>query len=276
MQNFLGLIYGIVYGVAHVVPGLSGGTFLVVFGCYDLVCEAFALNFKMIKKHFFFLLFFGIGTVGGLVGFVHAITFLLDRFGIQTNLFFMGLILGGIPLIVKIATEEEKFKPVCIPPFLLGFGLVASLFFLEKLGVFTMHATLDIDVWFIVRIVLYSFVAAIAMIMPGISGAFVLVAFGVYDMFMGAIKALDLMVLIPAVIGILFGIVVGAKLMLWVLKKYKLIVYSAIIGMVIGSVLPLFPDGIGINFATLTGVVCLALGGLISIIMGKKESNSEH
>ena len=272
MHNFLGLIYGIVYGVAHVVPGLSGGTFLVVFGCYDLVCEAFALNFKMIKKHFFFLLFFGIGTVGGLVGFVHAITFLLDRFGIQTNLFFMGLILGGIPLIVKIATEEEKFKPVCLPPFLLGFGLVASLFFLEKLGVFTMHAALDVDVWFIVRIVLYSFVAAIAMIMPGISGAFVLVAFGVYDMFMGAIKALDLMVLIPAVIGILIGIVVGAKLMLWVLKKYKLIVYSAIIGMVIGSVLPLFPDGIGINMATLTGVVCLVLGGLVSIIMGKKES----
>jgi len=272
MHNFLGLIYGIVYGVAHVVPGLSGGTFLVVFGCYDLVCEAFALNFKMIKKHFFFLLFFGIGTVGGLVGFVHAITFLLDRFGIQTNLFFMGLILGGIPLIVKIATEEEKFKPVCLPPFLLGFGLVASLFILEKIGVFTMHAAFDVDVWFIVRIVLYSIVAAIAMIMPGISGAFVLVAFGVYDMFMGAIKALDPMVLIPAVIGILIGIVVGAKLMLWVLKKYKLIVYSAIIGMVIGSVLPLFPDGIGINMATLTGVVCLVLGGLVSIIMGKKES----
>ena len=275
MQNFLGLIYGMVYGVAHVVPGLSGGTFLVVFGCYDTVCEAFALNFKMIKKHIIFLLLFGIGTVGGLVGFVHAITFLLDGFAIQTNLFFMGLILGGIPLIVKIATEEEKFKPVCIPPFLLGLGVVISLFLFEKLGVFTMHAALDVDVWFIVRIVLYSFVAAIAMIMPGISGAFVLVAFGVYDMFMTAIKGLDLIVLIPAVIGILLGIVVGAKLILMILKKFKLIVYSAIIGMVIGSAAPLFPDGLGINIATLTGVVCFILGGLISIIMGKKESTGK-
>ena len=274
MQNFFGLVYGIVYGVAHVVPGLSGGTFLVIFGCYNVVCEAFALNFEIIKKRFFFLLFFGIGTIGGLVGFVHAVTFFLDWFEIQTNLFFMGLILGGIPLIVKIAASEEKFKPVCIPPFLLGFAIVIFLFVIEKLGFFTTGAVKDVDFMFVVRITLYSFVAAIAMIMPGISGAFVLVAFGVYDIFMGAIKELDLMVLVPAVIGILLGIVAGAKLMLLIMKKYKLIVYSAIIGMVIGSAAPLFPEGFGLNFATLTGIACLALGGCISIVMGKKESRN--
>jgi len=270
LRNIFGLVYGIVYGAAHIVPGLSGGTFLVIFGCYDTVCEAFALNFKEIKKHFFFLLFFGIGTVAGIFGFAYVITFLLHSFGIQINLFFMGLILGGIPLIVQIATEETKFKPFCILPFLLGLALVVSLFFIEKVGVTANSVNLNFTLW----ITLYSFIAAIAMVLPGISGAFVLVAFGVYDLFMESLKTLDLAVLIPAVIGILFGIVLGAKLILLVIKKFKIIIYSAIIGMVIGSVLPLFPDGFGLNIATLTGIVCFALGGLTAVMMGKRENTT--
>ena len=273
MRNIYGLIYGAIYGAALVIPGLSGGTFLVIFGCYDTVCEAFALNMRKIKKHFFFLLFFGIGTVGGLIGFVHAITFLLSDFELQTSLFFMGLIVGGIPLIVNIATKEEKFKPVCILPFILGLAVVISLFFFEKFGVFGTGAAQSIDFLFYVKIICYSFVAAIAMVMPGISGAFVLVAFGVYDMFMGAIKGLDFTVLVPAIIGIALGIVAGAKLILMLLKKYKLIVYSAILGMLLGSVVPLFPDGFGFNISTFTGIVCLALGAGVAFVLGKKESS---
>ena len=271
MQNILGLIYGLVYGVSHVVPGLSGGTFLVIFGCYDLVCEAFALNFSIIKKHFFFLMFFGIGTVGGLVAFVHAITFLFNGYAIQTNLFFMGLILGGIPLIIKVATREEQFKPECLLPFILGLAVVISLFVMQKTGVFASGATQDADFIQIIRFASYSFIAAIAMILPGISGAFVLVAFGVYDIFIVALKELDLMVLVPAIAGILLGVVAGARLVLFIMKKYKLILYSAIIGMVIGSVVPLYPDGFGFNTASLAGIGCLLLGGWVSIIMGKKE-----
>ena len=276
MQSFPGLIYGIVYGVAHVVPGVSGGTFLVIFGCYDTVCEAFALNFTVIKKHFLFFLLFGIGTVGGLVGFVHAITYLLNSFALQTNLFFMGLIIGGLPLIITIATKEEKFRPVCIVPFILGLAVVVALFLIEKTGALEVGAAQASGFLFSARIFLYSFIAAIAMIMPGISGAFVLVAFGIYDMFMEAITELDFAILVPAVIGIFFGIIAGARLILLILKKHKLIVYSAIIGMVIGSVAPLYPDGIGLNIATLAGVVCLSLGVSVAYIMGKKESKANE
>ena len=270
MKNFLGLIYGIVYGVAHVVPGLSGSTFLVIFGCYDTICEAFALNLNEIKRRRLFLFFFVTGAIGGLVGFAHVITALLDSFKIQTTLFFMGLILGGIPLIARIATEEEKFKPACILPFLLGIVLVVSLFGAEKLGVFGADAVQSVDFLFLLKTMLYSFLAAIAMVMPGISGAFVLVAFGVYDMFMEALKGLDLSVLIPALIGIAMGIIAGAKLILLLIKKFKLTVYSAILGMVIGSAAPLFPSDLGLNFVTLTGIACLILGGCAAILLGKR------
>ncbi|MCL2050667.1 MAG: DUF368 domain-containing protein [Lachnospiraceae bacterium] len=270
MRNLLGLIYGMVYGVALVVPGFSGGTFLVIFGCYDTICEAFALNFKAIKKNFLFLVCFGIGAVGGLIGFAHAIVYLLSIFAIPTSFFFMGLILGGIPMILKLACEDEKLKPVCIVPFLIGFFLVISLFLMENFGIAT-DFNQEQSFVFSLSIMVYSFFTAIAMIIPGISGAFILVAFGVYDLFMEALKSFNFTVLIPAAAGILLGIVAGAKLVLLVISKFKLMVYSMIMGLVVGSVAPLFPSGAGFNTATLLSLICFIIGGLITFKLAQRN-----
>ncbi|MDR0197303.1 MAG: DUF368 domain-containing protein [Oscillospiraceae bacterium] len=272
----LGLVYGTVYGTAHVVPGLSGGTFLVVFGCYDVVCEAFALNFKEIKKHFFFLLFFALGTVGGIVGFVRVVTFLLGNFEVQTNLFFMGIILGSVPLILNFAAEEPRRGVSALSPLFLaaGFLLVAALFLAERFGVFGVREVQSADFVFTLKIMFYSFVAAVALVMPGISGAFVLVAFGVYEMFMNGLKALDFSLIVPACAGISIGIVAGAKLVLFLLKNFRRAVYSAVLGMVVGSVLPLFPKGFGINAATAAGGVCFAAGMGLGLVSGKRSRKS--
>ena len=179
--------------------------------------------------------------------------------------------MGGVPLIKRIATEKEKLKPVCILPFALGLFLVVGLYVVERLGIAGMNAAGGSNFSFFAIIIICSFFAAVAMVMPGISGAFVLVAFGVYDMFMEALKNLDMVLIVPAVIGILAGIIVGAKLILLVLKKYTLLAYSAIMGMVVGSVLPLIPGGLGLNVATFTGIVCLALGAWIALVLGKRE-----
>ena len=57
MQNILAILYGLVFGIANVIPGVSGGTMLVVFGCYDKVCGSLTLNLKEIKKNIVFLIF---------------------------------------------------------------------------------------------------------------------------------------------------------------------------------------------------------------------------
>jgi putative membrane protein len=187
----------------------------------------------------------------------------------------MGLILGGIPLILKIAASGEKLKKVRLSPFLLGFALIAALFVVEKSGAFETGAVQTADFAFTLRIAFYAFTAAIAMVMPGISGAFVLVAFGVYEMFMNGLKALDFTIIAPAAAGILFGIVVGAKMILFLLKKFKSVVYGAITGMVAGSALPLFPEGAGLNAATLAGIPCFAAGMAAGLFLGKKNGG-EH
>jgi len=267
LKNILGIFYGIVYGASLIIPGLSGGTFLVIFGCYDKICAAMSLEFKAIKKHFVFYLLFGIGAIAGLIGFVFAIGFLLNRFNTQTYLFFLGLIMGGVPIVVKTATAEEKFKPLNLIPFVLGLALIIGLTFAP-----TPEAAADGETGqiFLPWIAFCGMVAAVAMVLPGISGAFVLLAFGVYDTFTGALRELDFAIIIPAIIGVLAGIVGGARLIRFLLKRYKLMVYSAIIGMVLGSIVPVLNQASpAFDVNTLIGFAFMLAGIFTVAALGK-------
>ena len=119
-------------------------------------------------------------------------------------------------------------------------------------------------------------VAAVAMIIPGVSGSFVMVLLGLYTTVIGAIKSLDFMILIPTAIGVFIGIVFGAKLISALMKRYSLLVYSAIMGLVIGSLYAVFPDGFGLNLETLAGFVALIIGGAIAVLVGKNTEVEEQ
>ncbi|MBR4112169.1 MAG: DUF368 domain-containing protein [Ruminiclostridium sp.] len=381
MQNILAVLYGLVFGIANVIPGVSGGTMLVVFGCYDKVCGALTLNLKEIKKNIVFLIFFGIGTVLGIVGFAFVVTWLFENFPTQTNMFFMGLIIGSVPLIIRNATVKDKFKPVCFVPFIIGLAAVVGLALAEsgslendtnmcvagfrtENGITTveMHNNTDrtvksweiefedevnvvldgkvtgaraeynastiekiqsilgfqmepqvancfrsnpdmviepngsyvftyegelaaigtklsvsykMDVPFFLTMMVALFVAAIAMIIPGVSGSFVMLTLGVYTTVIGAVKDLDFAIIIPCAIGAVIGLVFGARLITWLMKKYSLMTYSAILGLVAGSIYVILPAGFGLNLATLAGVVCLAIGAFIAYIVGKNTKVGE-
>lgn len=377
MQNILAVLYGLVFGVANVIPGVSGGTMLVVFGCYDKVCGALTLNLKEIKKNIVFLIFFGIGAVIGIVGFAFVITWLFTNFPTQTNMFFMGLIIGSVPLILRNATVKDKFRPVCAVPFIIGLAAVVGLaiaesgssdpyrletavngnttavtiyndssrtvnewsieFSDEKItlegitsgamaetdystvdkikGLFGMKipalapnmfannegsiiepdasytfiydggaldsSTMELsvsykmDVKFFVTMMAALFIAAIAMIIPGVSGSFVMLTLGVYSTIIGAVKDLDFAIILPCAIGAVIGLVVGARLITWLMKKYSLMTYSAILGLVAGSIYVIFPAGFGLNLATLAGFVCLAVGAFVAVIVGKNTKVGE-
>lgn len=383
MQNILAILYGLVFGIANVIPGVSGGTMLVVFGCYDKVCGALTLNLKEIKKNIVFLIFFGIGAVIGIVGFAFVITWLFTNFPTQTNMFFMGLIIGSVPLIVRNATVKDKFKPICVVPFIIGLAAVVGLAVAENsstqpyrfdtavngdytsvtiyndsdrvvneweidLGegrlepkaanitndckaiiskptsyyimalfgkdtygenepntlvnnegkviepnsshtvtfwnyeasnidpeTFELSVSYKMDVKFFVTMVTALFIAAIAMIIPGVSGSFVMMTLGVYSTIITAIKDLDFAIIIPCAIGAVIGLVAGARLITWLMKKYSLMVYSAILGLVAGSIYVIFPAGFGLNIATLTGAVCLLIGAFVAVIVGKNTKVGE-
>lgn len=381
MQNILAILYGLVFGIANVIPGVSGGTMLVVFGCYDKVCGALTLNLKEIKKNIVFLIFFGIGAVIGIVGFAFVITWLFTNFPTQTNMFFMGLIIGSVPLIIRNATVKDKFKPICVVPFIIGLAAVVGLAIAEngstdpyrfetavngdytsitiyndsdrvvneweidlgegrvdpKIGTATtggkmtfsestvnkilgfigvefedrdaynaiinedgaviephsshtvtllgrysdtladmeLSVSYKMDVKLFLTMMAALFIAAIAMIIPGVSGSFVMMALGVYSTIIAAVKDLDFAIVIPCAIGAIIGLVVGARLITWLMKKYSLMVYSAILGLVAGSIYVIFPVGFGLNIATLTGAICLAVGAVVAYVVGKNTKVGE-
>ncbi len=373
LQYLLAVVYGVVFGIANIIPGVSGGTMLVVFGCYDKVCGALTLNLKEIKKNIKFLIFFGIGAVIGIVGFAFVITFLFTNFPVQTNMFFMGLIIGSVPLIIRNATVKEKFRPICILPFIIGLAAVVGLALLEngstnpyrfdmksngisttitvyndsdrtvndwsiefedetiqldetmegdavavydystidkikgifgvklpantpnmftnpegsvieagKSTTFIYHDVIEadtskmslsvsyaMDVPFFLTMMISLFVAAIAMIIPGVSGSFVMMTLGVYSTVIAAVKGFDFAIIIPCAIGAIAGLVIGARAITFLMKKWSLMVYSVILGLVAGSLYVIFPVGFGLNIATLTGFVTLIIGAVIAFIVGK-------
>ena len=276
VQYLLAAVYGLVFGIANIIPGVSGGTMLVVFGCYDKVCGALSLNFKEIKKNIVFLIFFGIGAVIGLLGFAVVITWLFDNFPTETYMFFMGLIAGSAPLIIRNATVKEKFRPVCAVPFVLSLALVVGLAMLEQSGAVTSAADVQ-GIGAFVLFLVAGFVAAVAMIIPGVSGSFVMVLLGTYETVIASIHlhSLNFAVIIPTAIGVIAGLVLGARLITFLLKKFRLMVFSAILGLVVGSLYAIFPPGFGLNSDTMIGAAALILGFFIAFTVGKHTATEE-
>lgn len=276
------VLCGIVFGIANVIPGVSGGTMLVVFGIYDQLTEAIS-GIKAIFKNIVFLIFFGIGGAVGILGFAAVVTYLFQNFGVQTNMYFIGLIVGSIPLIYRMGTSESKLKPACAVPFVISIVLVVGLTvlnnYMEAANLIpAAEAVEGFSLFMTIKLLICTFVAAVAMIIPGLSGSFVMMLLGVYQTVIASLslKALNFYVIIPTAVGVLLGIILGAKLISTLLKKHKLMSYSAIMGLVVGSVYAILPAGFGFNPQTGFGFVCLLFGVLTSILVEKLGGKSEE
>ncbi|MBQ3841360.1 MAG: DUF368 domain-containing protein [Ruminiclostridium sp.] len=277
MQYFLAIIYGLVFGIANIIPGVSGGTMLVVFGCYDKVCGALSLNLKEIKKNIVFLIFFGIGAVIGLLGFAVMIKWLFGEFPTETYMFFMGLIAGSVPLILRNAKARgEKFNLLCNVIMVIAGAIVIYLSVLEKSGYVASAADAE-GIGAFLLFLTAGFTAAVAMIIPGVSGSFIMVLFGTYEVVISSIHihSLNFAVIIPTAIGVIAGLVLGARLITFLMKRFRIFVFSAILGLVAGSLYAILPSGIGTDIHTVIGLLTLAVGFAIAVIVGKKTKTEE-
>ncbi len=267
------VLKGLIVGVANIIPGVSGGTMAVVIGIYDKLIAAVSNLKKDFKNSVIYLFPIGIGAVLGILLFSHLIKFLLQDYTMPTNIFFLGLILGSIPMIYHKAVKE-KVKKSSILPFVVCFGIMILMTFLQ--GVSDEGNTLitTFSIGNAIRLVLSAALAAACMIMPGISGSMVMVLLGVYTSVLTAISSINLAVLIPVAVGVLIGLFGGAKGIDYCMKKYEQQTYFAILGLIAGSVLPIvLSAGYTPGFQTVLSVVTLVAGAGIALWMGKLEKN---
>lgn len=276
-MDFIRLIgIGIILGVANVIPGVSGGTMAVVFNIYDRLIGVITLNVRKIISEWRFILPLVLGMGLGIILFSKAITFLFQNYPVQTNWFFIGIILGSIPMLLKrlLAASKKSSGRRTVPLSAIVCGVVALavMAVMTYLEVSESGAPIQtvLTPALVVRLMVGLAFATIAMIIPGISGSFLMLVVGVYSTVIAAISDLNIPLLVPAVIGGVIGLLGGAKLVRLLMAKVPAQTYGAIMGLVLGSILVIFP-GFG-GFSTVaTSLLAAAVGFVVSFFAGRER-----
>ncbi len=282
IKNFIG---GILIGIANIIPGVSGGTVIVILGLFDKVMESISNLFKLkisLKERinsFLFLCQIGVGLIIGLVGFAKILEFLFVKFEMQTLYLFTGLILASIPMLKK-KEMEGKINPIY---FVLGILLIGTIAYLnpgESDNIVEIDTLLntDLTLFYLLTLVLIGAISGATMIFPGISGSMVLLVIGKYHLFKGYIAnvtSFNLNILIPLVfiaMGVGLGIIMSAKITNYLLKNFKQNTMSFIIGLIIMSSIIILPTS-GYNLInTLTSILMFIVGCILIILFDKLKN----
>ncbi len=268
------LISGAIIGVANIIPGVSGGTMAVILNIYDQLIASFSKFRKHWKQSLKLLIPIAIGAAAGIVAFSWLIKFLLEKFPLATTYFFIGLILGSIPMIFRRATSP-RFKPLNLIPFVIAVGVMVGLAFVGQDETEAAALIKDFDWMNTILLFFASMVAAAAMILPGVSGSMILMIFGVYPSVLTAISEMNFVVLIPAGIGIVIGLVGGAKLIGLFLKHCPQATFWTILGLIVGSLFTLFKNaGFQFTIEGLVAALLLVFGTLVALAFSSERLKS--
>jgi len=256
-----GLVYGLIFGSTSVIPGISAGTLAIFLNIYE---KFFTMaSFKNVKKNLQFLAAFCFGCACGIFSISNIIMFLLERFGQVMYFSFIGLILGMIPMIyVRARSEKIKIRNVFI--FILSLLLMLIIAVtgsdnltnqtLEQLG----GITIPILTWLFVA----GMISAVALLIPGISGAVVMLIFGAYTVFVEAVSTFNVIILAVLGAGMVAGCLAGIKIIKIMLRSYSQALYSSILGLILGSVFVIYP---GFSF-DVTGFLSVAFAACFAVL----------
>ena len=244
-EKLILFIKGVVLGVAFVIPGVSGGTLAVLMGIYEELIEAASNFYKSIadfKKYFMYLLPIGLGVVFSVAVFAKLIKFGLDKAPIITILIFLGMIIGGIPALVRnVKGTKTNLKDMTL--MLVGLIIVISMLIFHKSNSNVVLTNMSITGY--ITLLLVGAIAAVTMVVPGISGSFTLMLIGYYEPVLKLVNDItsfknlgpNLILMATFMLGVFIGIIFISKLIEWCLKHYKRETYYAIIGFVLSSII---------------------------------------
>ena len=278
MKTIFDILRGVVIGLANIIPGVSGGTMMVSMGIYDTIIGCINSLFKDFKRCVNMLWPYALGMVLGILGLAKLITFLLGSYPLPTNMAFIGLILGGLPMILKKMKGEKKGAAGAIA-FVLAFALVVGLKIVD--GDNSTDASITLGLGQMIILFMMGVIAAATMVIPGVSGSMMLMLLGYYNPVVGLVDALlsgnmsavlrCCGVLIPFGIGVVVGIFAVAKLIEILLRRFPGPTYCAIMGLVTASPVAIL---MGLSYTGLTAaavifsVVMLALGSVVAYKLG--------
>ncbi|MBT2218333.1 DUF368 domain-containing protein [Virgibacillus dakarensis] len=260
---------GMLMGASDVIPGVSGGTIAVLLGIYDrLIAAINGIFSKDWKKQLGFLIPLAIGVGAAILLLSRLIEWLFEHHAMPTQFFFLGLIIGILPYLFHQADAKNTFRMNHFLLLIIGALLVGSLAFLQAGEPSVIK---DITTSTYVLLFFSGILASSAMILPGISGSFMLLVVGVYPTIIGAVSDLHFDILAVTGVGIVLGIVLMSKIINFFLRNYRIGTFALIIGLVIGSIAVVFPGWPTANSIVLLSVAAFAAGLLVAYILGRVE-----
>lgn len=257
------LLKGVMVGIGFITPGLSGGVLAVVFGIYERLMRFLGnLREKFIQNVLFFLPV-GIGGAIGVVAFSAVVDFAFTNYAGQFTLMFIGFIVGTFPSLFKTAGREGRKWWHWLLLVLMSGGTFYFMRWMETVR--TVQLAQSFVNW-----LLSGALIGLGAVVPGMSPSNFLIYLGLYQPMAAGIKNLDLGVIVPLMIGGLVCVLVFARLISWLFKKFYGTMYHLILGIVIGSTIAIFPFGIS-GTALLVGVVLALLGAAASYGLAKLD-----
>lgn len=297
----LDILRGIGIGIACMIPGVSGGTFALLTGCYDKIIFSVANIFKQFFKSVLVLIPLLLGAaIGMFLGFIGIRTaFAYILFSIIA--FFAGLILGSIPSLFKEVKKEESKNTNALALilaflFVAGIGLIGFVISL-RYPHYSIDALFTNPKWYTYLIMIPAgTIAAFALVAPGVSGSMIMLVLGFYEPILDMIHNLTHLtkvlqnggLLLCYGVGVALGFVLMTKFMKYMLSKHRSLTYSIIIGFVMGSLVAIFLNkdiylgtetykGLIANpFELFLGIPLLAVGAVGSYFAIKFSSKKEN
>ena len=242
-QYIANFLKGIGVGSANVIPGVSGGTIALITGIFERLIDALkSFNLTAIKLFFtgkfkefarytdlWFLVSVGCGVAAAILSVARLFEYLFANYPIYLWSFFFGMILVSI---YYVGITIEKFNLKAIIAFLIG----------TAIALFIAFGTPAQENSNFIYLIICGAVATCSMILPGLSGSFVLVLMGNYQLIMiDAVNDLNLKILLPVVLGGVFGLLAFSHLLSWIFKNYRDITIAVLTGFILGSMPIIWP-----------------------------------
>ncbi|WP_457793684.1 DUF368 domain-containing protein [Staphylococcus aureus] len=283
MQQFkwINILKGFAMGTSDLVPGVSGGTIALLLGIYNqFIASISGIFSRRFWPSFTFLIPIIIGMLLAMGSLSNPFNYLLSQHHIPTMFFFGGLIIGIVPYLLKISNYKTSFTT---KHYMMVIAGIAILIVITLMNNGDKHAgeTLTLSTGLIVKYFIAGMCASSAMLLPGISGSFMLLVFGVYGTVMLAISEVvklnfaGLPILLAVGFGVLAGFIISSKIIQYFLTHHKLMTFALIIGFVVGSLFAVFPGLPTSIVMWFVSLVVFIIGFIVSLTLGRITAENE-
>ena len=263
------VIQGALVGVGAILPGISGGVMMVLFGIYRPIMELLSHPFKAIKKYIRMFIPFIIGCGIGFILLAKLLGIFFEKYEIYAVCLFVGLIAGTVPSLFKSAGEQGRTKgsyATMIISFLALLGLLILFKYLETNQLISITPNF---VWYLISGIVWG----ASMIVPGLSSSSILLAIGLYRPIMDGIGLVTddfgaaMGVMIPLFLGIAITALGCARLINNLYEKHYSIVSHAVVGLVVASTIMIIPTKYSGALQIVICILCAAVGFAVAWFM---------